>query len=522
MPDKSYRPWLPAHPTLLPTDVRRWLPEDHLVWFVLELVERVDISRIEARIQAKDPRGTTPYDPRMMTALLVYAYAVGVFSSRRIERATYEDVAFRILTGDQQPDHDTIATFRRENLAEFRDLFVQVLRLAATMGLVSFGVLGLDGVKILANASKHQAMSYDRMKKDVERLTKEIEQLLARAEQADGDEQARFGDGRIADIPAEIARRKERKVKIEEAMAALEADARAARAAELREQAERHEQKAADETVDEAEQKRAATLAEKRRAALEQLEAAAGESDDDDDDDNDSSQPAGGNLPQHQVPHERDGTPKDSAQRNFTDAESRIMVRDGDHYVQAYNAQALVDNANQIVVSTGVGNQAPDAEYLPPMLERANANLAAAGVARPQRTPMAADAGYFSEANVAAAEALGFDPYIAPERSRRARPELAALDDTGPPPAAGSGEATSPPTAKGTMRAKLQTKEGARIYGLRKTTPEPVFGQILEVRGFRRFLLRGLEKVNAEWNLVTLTHNVLKLWRSGRELPAPA
>src|SRR5688572_26182749 len=181
MPDKSYRPWLPDHPTLLPTDLRRWLPEDHLVWFVLELVERIDITSIEKRIQAKDPRGTQPYDPRMMTALLIYAYAVGVFSSRRIERATYEDVAFRILTGDQQPDHDTIATFRRENLAEFRDLFVQVLRLAATMGLVSFGVLGLDGVKILANASKHQAMSYDRMKKDVARLTKEIEQLLARA-----------------------------------------------------------------------------------------------------------------------------------------------------------------------------------------------------------------------------------------------------------------------------------------------------------------------------------------------------
>ncbi len=513
MPDKSYRPWLPDHPTLLPTDLRRWLPEDHLAWFVLELVARVDISGIEARIQAKDPRGALPYDPRMMTALLIYAYAVGVFSSRRIERATYEDVAFRILTGDQQPDHDTIAAFRREYLTEFSDLFVQVLRLAAQMGLVSFGVLGLDGVKILANASKHRAMSYDRMKKDIERLTKEIKLLLERAEQADGEAQARFGDGRIADIPAEIARRKERTAKIEAAMAALEMEARAARAAELREQVRRHEQNAADEALDESARKRAATLAAKRSAALEGLE------DDKDDEDDDGR---GADLPEHQIPHLPNGTPKESAQRNFTDPESRIMVRDGDHYVQAFNAQALVDNANQIVVSAGVGNQANDSGYLPPMLERANANLAAAGAVRPkEKIPMAADAGYFSEANVAAADALGFDPHIAFERSRRARPELAPVGGTGPPPAAQSGEATGPPTAREAMRAKLQTEEGRRIYGLRKTTPEPVFGQILEVRGFRRFLLRGLEKVGGEWNLVTLTHNVLKLWRSGRAMPAP-
>jgi hypothetical protein len=380
-------------------------------------------------------------------------------------------------------------------------------------------------------------MSYDRMKKDVARLTKEIEQLLARAEEVDGDEQARFGDGRVADIPAEIARRRERKAKIEAAMAALEEEARAARANELQEQAERHEQKAADEALDKADRKRAATLAAKRRAALERLQAGTRASGDDD---NDDSQ-AGGDLPEHQVPHTPDGMPKGSAQRNFTDPESRIMVRDGDHFVQAFNAQAVVDNENQIVVSAGVSNQAPDVEYLPPMLERVNANLAAAEVARPAKVPLAADAGFFSEANVAAAEALGFDPHIAVDRIRRTRPELAPVGATGPapgeatgpppatapgeatgPPATAQAEATGPPTAKDAMRAKLQTEEGARIYGLRKTTPEPVFGQILEVRGFRRFLLRGLEKVNGEWNLVTLTHNVLKLFRSGRSLPAVA
>lgn len=519
MQNKPYRPWLPDQPTLLPTDLRRWLPEDHLVWFVLELVERVDISRIEARIQARDPRGTVPYDPRMMTALLIYAYAVGVFSSRRIEKATHEDIAFRILTGDQQPDHDTIATFRRENLAEFHEVFVQVLRLAATMGLVSFGVLGLDGVKILANASKHQAMSYERMKKEVERLRREIEQLLTRAEQVDGEEQARFGDGRIADLPAEIALRKGRKAKIEAAMAALEAEARAARVAALVGQAERHDERAADAALDATERRRATTRAAKRRAEAARLEAGGEEVNQDDDDDDDNGSRPSGDLPDHQVPHTPAGAPKESAQRNFTDPESRIMVRDGDHFVQAFNAQALVDHENQIVVSTGVGNQPPDAEYLQPLLQRANINLSAAGATRPERIPMAADAGYFSEANVAAAEALGFDPYIACERSRRARPELVPVGATGPPPPirpSGAG----PPAAKEAMRAKLQTEEGRRIYGLRKTTPEPVFGQILEVRGFRRFLLRGLDKVGGEWTLVTLTHNVLKLWRSGQALPS--
>ena len=532
MPTKSYRPWLPDHPMLLPVDVRRWLPSDHLVWFVLELVERLDVSAIEARIQAKDPRGTQPYDPRMMTALLIYAYAVGVFSSRRIERATYEDVAFRVLTANQHPDHDTIATFRRENLDTVRELFVQVLRLAAAMGLVSFGVLGLDGVKILANASKHHAMSYGRMKQEVERLRREIEELLRRADEADSEEQTRFGDGRLADVPAEIARREDRKAKIEAAMKELEADARDARLAELREQAERHERNAADETRDEAARRRSATLAGKRRAAIAALEA--GEPAAEQDDESDDDDPGPDAMPSNQVPHNPDGTPKDNAQRNFTDPDSRIMVRDGDHVVQAFNAQALVDNAHQIVVGADVGNQAPDVEYVEPMLARADTNLAAAGIEKPASIPMAADTGFYSEANVAAAEARGYDPYIAIERSKRARPELLPSDapaaeaepsDEPAPDAEATGPPADPTPAKAArerMRAKLKTPEGARIYGLRKTTPEPVFGQILEVRGFRRFLLRGLKKVRGEWSLVTLTHNVLKLWRSGAALPTPA
>lgn len=527
MPDKSFRPWLPAQPLLLPTDVHSWLPDEHLVWFVLDIVERLDLTLILKRIRVKDPRGTRPYDPRMMVALLSYGYAVGVFSSRRIERATFEDVAFRILTADEHPDHDTIAAFRRDNLAEFKTIFVQVLRLAAEMGLITFGVLGLDGVKILASASKHRAMSYDRMKLEIERLTKEVEELVARADRTDGEEQARFGNGQIVDLPAEIKRRKDRKARIEEAMAALEAEAREARVAELREQAERHEKKAADESLDESDRKRAATLAQQRKEAIDAIGATEKRSADDDDHDAD--------LPSHQVPHETDGKPKDGVQRNFTDPESRIMVRDGDHIVQAYNAQAVVDNANQIIVAGAVGNQAPDAEYLAPMVQRVDANLEAAGIEKPSSIPLAADTGFFSESNVEVAESHGYDPYIATERSRRTRPKLVEAPSadssvavplpaaTGPP--AATTPATGPPpvpTTKEKMRTKLQTAEGKRIYGLRKTTPEPVFGQILSVRGFRRFMLRGLKKVRGEWDLVTMTHNILKLWRSGAKLPALA
>lgn len=529
---KQYRPWLPGQPTLLPTDLNRWLPDEHLAWFILEIVGRLDLTPIETRLQAKDPRGMQPYDPRMMMALLMYAYAVGVFSSRRIERATYEDVAFRVLTADQHPDHFTIARFRRDNLDLFRDLFVQVLRIAASMGLVKFGVLGLDGTKILANASKHQAMSYDRMKKEIARLKEEIGHLAERAEQADQEDQARFGDGRVADIPAEIARREERKARIEEAMAALEAEARAARVGELREQKERHEQNAEDPSRSATERKRSATLARKRAESVDHLlgdppttdePEAPGERDDHDDDVPPASGGAETALPSHAPAHDTQGRPRDEAQRNFTDPESRIMVRDGDHVVQAYNAQAVVDHAHQIVVGAAVGNQPPDCEYLEPMLDRVESNLASAGISRPAKTPLAADTGYFSEDNVAACEAKSFDPYIAPERQRRRRPELVPVSPPAPadgPPGATAGPPAEP-TPKEKMRAKLKTEEGARIYGLRKTTPEPVFGQILEVRGFRRFMLRGLWKVRGEWDLVTLTHNLLKMWRSGAVM-APA
>lgn len=532
MPEKSFRPWLPDHPTLLPTDIRQWLPASHLVWFVLDIIDTLDLSPIIDRIRAKDPRGTPPYDPRMMVALLVYGYAVGVRSSRRIERATHEDVAFRILAGGFHPDHDTIATFRRENLETFRNLFVQVLRLAAEVGLVTFGVLGLDGVKILANASKHQAMSYDRMQTELERLQSEVDELLRRAEQSDQEEQARYGDGQLPDLSAELSRRQARIAKIEAAKAALEAEAKQARLAVLQGQVDHHHAKAGDEALPESDRKRAATLAAKREQVYAEL---AGDGEDDDDDDDGSGPEArDGDLPSHRVPHDTSGAPKDKAQRNFTDPDSRIMVRDGDHIVQAYNAQAVVDNEHQIIVAAAVGNQAPDVEYLEPMLRRVNENLDAAGVEKPDASPMAGDAGYFSAENVVAAERLGFDPYISPDRSKHAPPPLGPSPDSDGAAEQSDGESpvddppqnepadpeasaspAGPPSPKDAMRAKLQTTRGRAIYAKRKTTPEPVFGQILEARGIRRFLLRGIDRVRGEWDLITLTHNILKIWRSG-------
>lgn len=512
---------------MLPTDLQQWLPSTHLVWFILDVVNRLDMNRFTEALNRKDPRGVVPYDPRMMAAMLMYAYSVGVFSSRRIERATYEDVAFRVLTADQHPDHDTIATFRREHLDAFKDMFVQVLRIAHQMGLVGFGVLGLDGVKILANASKHEAMSYDRMRKEVAALQEEIDRLLALAERADADE-ARFGDGRQMDVPAELKRREDRKAKIEEAMAALEAEARQARIDELSAQRDRHEQRASDSELDPKSQKLAATLAKQRSEQIAEIEAANPSKNDQDASDDDEPGPDA-DLPRHAPDHDADGTPSDKAQRNFTDADSRIMVRDGDHFVQAYNAQAVVDEKHQIIVAVAVGNQAPDSEYLAPMLDRVNANLVAARIAKPPNAPLAADAGYFSEANVTGAVQRGFEPYIAPERVKHRRHEIPGpledpphSADREPPPSLEPTPSLPTPTPREAMRAKLTTEAGAAIYAKRKTTPEPVFGQILHVRGFRRFSLRGLRKVRGEWFLVSLTHNLLKAWRSRTDLPAPA
>ena len=483
----------------MPPSPRDWLPEGHLVYFVLDLVEEMDLGAITRRIQAKDPRGERPYAPRMMTALLLYGYAVGVFSSRKIERATHEDVAFRVLAAGEHPSFTTINQFRLDHRAAFAELFQQVLELCMSAGLVNLGHVAIDGTKLKANASKHKAMSYKRMNADEVRLQTEVEALIARAEAVDAEEDALYGVGQQpTDLPAELQRREDRMAKIREVRAALKAEAAKRRAATLVEQADAL--RAAAETA-EAVQKRAAFTT---KAAQRDQQAA-------DLDHDDPDPPAvDGDLPRNAPPSDASGTPTPKAQRNFTDPDSRIMVRDG-AFVQAYNAQIVVDDAHHIIVAAALSNQGPDAESFEPMLRRAVDNCGQVPAA------VTADAGYFSGANVRAAEHLGAEPFIAVgAHLSNGRP-----DDAPPPlPALRTRE-------RATMLGVLSTPRGHAAYARRKGTVEPVFGQIRACRGFRQLSLRGLFKARCEWLLVCATHNLLKLWRAAAaataapRLPAP-
>ena len=493
MASKQYRAWPQGQPFLFPPSPQDWLPDDHLVYFVLDAVELLDIAAIEQEIQKKDARGERPYNPRMMLALLIHAYCTGVYSSRKIARATYEQVAFRVLTGDQHPVQQSIGNFRRRHLAAFRDLFKQVLGMCREAGLVKLGHVALDGTKIQANASKHKAMSYDRMKKLEEKLEAQIGELVAQAEAADGADDARLGVGQDeVDVPAELRRREVRLARLREAKAALEAEARATRARREQELAEHAEQRAAEAKTD------GARRGEEKRAGRHR-EAADTLSNSDDDLDPPTT-PDG--LPRHQTKAKKDGTPDGKAQRNFTDPESRIMKKGGE-YLQGYNAQAVVDDAHQVVLAPSVTNQAPDAGMLEPMLRQTIEN-----VGRPPDA-LTADTGYWQPSVEAEARALGTEAYVSLARQRH--------HQDAPPPTSGSPPSTDDPRVR--MDHRLRTPDGRATYARRKATVEPVFGQIKESRGFRRFSLRGLAAAGAEWDLVCLVHNLLKLHRYG-SLPA--
>jgi transposase len=492
---KEYRSWTPEQSYLLPPSPTQWLPEGHLAYFVIDLIRELDLCAIEDVIQSRDGRGTRPYSPRMMTALLFYGYCVGVFSSRKMERATYEDVAFRVIAAGEHPDHTRINEFRLAHRNALANQFEQVLELCKKAGLGSVGHVSIDGTKVQASASKHKAMSYGRMRNENKRLSAEIEQLLFRADEEDAREDALYGkDKRGDEVPEELRRRETRVKKIREAKAALEKEAAQARAAQLRELAkgERHR---AETAVSERDRKQAAA-----RAASEEKQA--DELCPRDDDDDDEPPPSATELPRHQVHTTPKGEPTDKAQRNFTDPDSRIMVKNG-IFLQAYNGHAAV-NESQIIVAHGVSNQPPDHDYLVPMLERVKKTCGAA----PQRAT--ADSGYFSEANFAYCDAEHIDAYIATGRKLDSA-DIGKLPMT---PAA---------DAKWRMHEKLSTPEGRAIYARRKVLPEPVFGQIKSAMGFRRFSLRGLSKVMTEWALVCTCHDVLKLFRAKWTLrPAPA
>lgn len=483
---KHYRPWSPTQAFLLPPSPMEWLPEGHLAYFVLEVAQALDLSEIEDAIQGKDGRGERPYPPAMMVALLVYGYSVGVFSSRRLARATYEDVAFRVIAGGEHPHFTTLNEFRLQHRAALGRLFVQALRLCQKAGLVKLGNVAFDGTKVKASASKHKAMSHKRMQEEEKRLQAEVKALLARADAADAQEDGRYGPGQDAEhLPAELQRRESRLARIQEAKAALEQEAREARAEALREQAQGQREKAADEALDPAERQRAATRAAKAEAEARKHH---------DDGEGGPSGGAGGDLPRHRVPAKPDGTPEPGAQRNFTDPDSRIMVKGGE-FLQGYNAQAAVDAECQIIVAAAVTNQPTDPEHLVPMVDRVIANCGRAP------TIATADTGYFSRENAEALAVRGVNGLIAVGRDQAKAP------------------ADKPPSqaqhARQAMAAKLATDAGRTAYARRKAIVEPVFGLIKQARGFRHFSLRGLAKVRAEWDFVCATHNLLKLFRYG-------
>lgn len=470
---KTYLPYDPTQAFLLPPSPLEWLPEGHLARFVMDTVGELDLSPIFAHYD-RQLRGAPPFHPRMMVSLLVYGYCLGVGSSRRIEKRTYEDIAFRVLAGNQHPDHVQISEFRRIHLATLSGLFLQVLKLCQKMKMAKLGHVSLDGTKVKANASKHKAMSQERMVLDDKRLSQEIAALLRAAEEADASEDAKHGKGvRGDEIPAELRRRETRLAKIRAAKASLAAEAQAQAAA-----------RAAEATID----------AQTDAALVEMNHVRAARRDDDSDDEPPSSSAsiAPEPMPQHQVPTKKDGTPTDKAQRNFTDADSRIMKTNAG-FEQGYNAQAVVDEEHQIIVAVGVSNQSPDSEHFIPMLDRVVENLGAA----PER--VSADTGYFSEENVRRGEARGIDLYIATGRTKHnttAAPVVPVDDKL---------------TLKCQMKVKLATDQGKAVYSRRKVIVEPVFGQIKN-RGFRYFLLRGLKKVRGEWSLIAMSHNLLKLF----------
>ena len=434
---------------LMPPSVDEWLPPRHLARFVVEVISGLDLR---AMIGSYRGSGEASYHPALLLGLIIYGYATGVFSSRQLERATYDSVAFRFIAANQHPDHDTIATFRRRFLGEIENLFVHVLGVAREIGVLKLGTVALDGTKIHANASRHSALSYEHANKIEAQLKAEVADLLGRAEAAD---QADIPDG--MQVPEELARREKRLAEIARAKAVIEARAK-----------ERHARERAEYE---------ARVAEREAKAAQ------------------TGKKPGGRAPKPPV----EG-PLGTDQVNLTDEESRIMpVADGG-FEQCYNAQAVVAADSLLVIAVDVVQSPNDKQQIEPMLGKIAELPAELG----KVGELLADNGYFSEANVNACAAAGIEPVIAMGRATH-HPSLAERF-------VGDPAAPKDPTPLEAMRHRLQTREGKKRYALRKQTPEPVFGIIKSVLGFRQFLLRGLEKVRGEWKLVTMAWNMKRMF----------
>jgi transposase len=434
---------------LMPPSLNEWLPQRHLARFVVEVVDGLDLTAMRKSYRGS---GSASYHPAVLLGILVYGYATGVFSSRKLERATYDSVAFRFIAANDHPDHDTIAAFRRRFLKDIEGLFVQVLVLARAMGVLKLGTVALDGTKIHANASRHSALSYEHAGKIEAQLKAEVADLLAKAEAAD---QADVPDG--MSIPEELARREVRLEKLAAARATIEGRAK-----------ERFERERAEHRA--------------KMAAREAKAEATGKK-------------PGGKPPQPPVEGAR---PTD--QVNLTDEESRIMPVAGGGFDQCYNAQAMVAAGSLLVVATDVVQAPNDKQQLQPMLDKVDELPDALG----KTETLLADNGYFSEANVAACEVAKVEPLIATGRQPHHPSLNERFADAPPPP--------DNPTPVEAMVHRLKTPRGKRLYGLRKQVPEPVFGIIKSVLGFRQFRLRGLDRVRGEWSLVTMAWNMKRMF----------
>jgi transposase len=422
---KTFRTYLPEQNLLLPASLREWLPDDHLSYFVSDVVDQLDLSAIESVYEEED-RGQPPYHPRMMTKILLYGYCVGIFSSRKIQKRLVEDVAFRVLAAGNEPDFRTISDFRKLHLKALEELFQQMLRLTLETGMMKLGRVALDGSKLKGNASKHKAMSYGRMKETEKRLREEVRKLLNQAEAADKEEDSRYGRDRRGDeLPEELQRRETRMARIREAKQALEERAR-----------EQAKSKGKD-------------------------------------------------------PEEAQPTKK--AQYNFTDPESR-MLKGSDGFLQGYNTQIAVEPVFQLIVGQRVTQAANDKQQMVPLIKAIEEQSGQ----KPEE--VLADNGYCSDENLKYLARKRMEGFVATGKQKHSQRREPCR--RGPLPREASRIER--------MERKLETKVGAAVYATRKWIVEPVFGQIKQARGFRQFLLRGIEKVRGEWALICLTHNLLK------------
>ncbi|WAH44468.1 IS1182 family transposase [Alicyclobacillus fastidiosus] len=454
---KKFRDYDPNQLILLPPGLNEWLPDGHLANFVSDVVDHIDISIITKQYE-QELRGFPPYHPAMLLKILVYAYCTGMYSSRKIAKACQDVVAFRVLSANQFPDFRTISDFRKRHLVTFKELFLEVLKIAQHAGMVKLGHVSLDGSKIRANASKHKAMSYERMKQQEQRLRQEIAELTQQAERTDHSEDKKYGNTMGDELPEELARRETRLAKIQEAMSSLEKEAK--------ERVEQQQQK------DEQQDKK-------------------------DDDNGPTNQTGARKRGRPRKESHLAGVPEDKAQRNFTDPESRIM-KSKDGFIQAYNVQAVVDEEYQIIVATDVIDHTNDHGVLRTMVEMTAENTKAT------MHKISCDAGYFAEDDVTWLQEKEIDPYIATGRQKHNEV-----------PESPRGRIPKHYTIKQRMTRKLKTKKGRAVYARRKAIVEPVYGQIKGCRRFDQFSLRSLEKVRGEWSLVTMCHNLLKIFKYG-------